>query len=439
MAEESALSLLQSLPPSSLPADQPSDREPGEIATAYKSGLKTVHSMQAGEVCDLLGVDPREGLSTAQADERLNKYSRNELCPIQLNLLGVEDWGRQRYSRDVYVLRDRRFVAINPARIVVGDVVYVGEGQDVPADMRILHASSAQKTSYSLDSNGDWQAAATTAATFLDGTMPCDVPPFRAGNESTKNQAFDKASNIAFRSSTVIAGGLVGLVFATGAQCLVSKLRAPTLKVSPAPKLPRGLDKKKTAKVAAKIATLGLHPKAFENFGAICGTRSMTVIIAVTASLYKELNSALAKIVAMRFRVVLLFSGDVTSDQIRQLPNTAVGKPIDLATIHNFDDASILAESIHRASSESALLAYCNPASMKDVVIAADDKFREPVVMFSNSVRDVLALDRATLGVCDYDAPAHVVQACDAVLGPGGLSRLALYLKVLKESTEVFN
>lgn len=182
MAEESALSLLQSLPPSSLPADRPSDREPGEIATAYKSGLKTVHSMQAGEVCDLLGVDPREGLSTVQADERLNKYKSNQLCPVQLNLLGVEEWGRQRYSRDALVLRDRRFVPINPARIVVGDVVFVGTGQDVPADMRILHASTSQASTYSLDGTGDWRAATSATATFIDGTMPCDVPPFRAGS-----------------------------------------------------------------------------------------------------------------------------------------------------------------------------------------------------------------------------------------------------------------
>ena len=182
MAEGNALGLLESLPPSSLPADQPSGREPGEIATAYKSGLKTVHSMQAGEVCDLLGVDPREGLSTVQADERLNKYKRNELCPVQLNLLGVEDWGRQRYSRDALVLRDRRFVAINPARIVVGDVVYVGNGQDVPADMRILHASVSETATYSLDGTGDWQATTTTTTTFIDSTMPCDVPPFRAGS-----------------------------------------------------------------------------------------------------------------------------------------------------------------------------------------------------------------------------------------------------------------
>ena len=56
------------------------------------------------------------------------------------------------------------------------------------------------------------------------------------------------------------------------------------------------------------------------------------------------------------------------------------------------------------------MLAYCSPASMKNVVIAVDDKFREPVVMFSNSVHDVMALDRATLGVCDYVAPPHTLQ-----------------------------
>eukprot|EP00730_Choanoeca_flexa_P003764 TRINITY_DN11493_c0_g1_i4.p2 TRINITY_DN11493_c0_g1~~TRINITY_DN11493_c0_g1_i4.p2 ORF type:complete len:441 (+),score=89.91 TRINITY_DN11493_c0_g1_i4:81-1403(+) len=439
MAEDQGLSLLEKLPPSSLPAEKPGDREPDEVATAYKSGLKTVHSMQGGEVCELLAVDPRQGLPNSTADARLQRYARNELSDVELSVVQVKEWARQRYSRPCHVMRDGIFADVNPARLVVGDIVYVGQGQDVPADMRILNVATEPASYYTLDTTGDWQAKTMARSTFVDATLPCDMPPFKAGSEPTKNQAFDKANNVAFRGSHVLSGGLVGLVFATGSQCLISKLKKSTFKPYTTPKLPRGLDKKKTAKIAQKIDALGLHPKSYECFGPLCGCRCMTVIYSVTPSVYKQLGTSLPKIIAQRFRVILLFSGEVTSDQVRQLPNTAIGKPIDLSTIHNFDDASTMRENIHRASSESAVLAYCSDQSMKDVIIAAEEKFAEPVVLYSHSATDTLALERATLSICSYLAPAQVLQASDAYLGPGGLSRLALYLKVLKESTEASN
>lgn len=92
--------------------------------------------------------------------------------------------------------------------------------------------------------------------------------------------------------------------------------------------------------------------------------------------------------------------------------------------------------------------------------------------MFTDNIADRMALERADLGCCMYTATGGLLQVCahvsyvdhdsgsqtkslamthrprpchfpsqatHAVLGSHGLERLVLYLKVLKESTEIFS
>jgi hypothetical protein len=111
-----------------------------------------------------------------------------------------------------------------------------------------------------------------------------------------------------------------------GAGCLIARIKTPPLKAFVAPRLPRGVDKKKvaprlqgsmgcggatpkrrchgaacvlspqTAKVAEKLAGLGLHVKQYEQIGAICGVRSMTVVISVTKAILDQVNRAFPKV-----------------------------------------------------------------------------------------------------------------------------------------------
>jgi Bardet-Biedl syndrome 7 protein len=243
---ERAKALVKDLPATSLPAERPSGTEPKEVATAYKNGLRTVHTMQAGEACDLLGVDPRKGLASHSAAERFKKYGGNSLSQLQLSLLGESAWAERRYEAPVWVYRDAAFLEVAPIDLVVGDIIYVEEGQDIPADLRILRAELSRRERFRVDRNGSWEPYMEDVSTVVDPAIPSGAEPFNAqaggaplcfprnpthtralyfylwgggtrSADATRNDSFDSANNIAFRGSFVASGALLGLVFAAGA------------------------------------------------------------------------------------------------------------------------------------------------------------------------------------------------------------------------------
>ena len=108
-----------------------------------------------------------------------------------------------------------------------------------------------------------------------------------------------------------------------------------------------------------------------------------------------------------------------------QLPNLAVGRALPLDKVYDFNSAKVVNEFMDSARHESALLGYCTGTNVKDVLIAASEKFDpEPVVFFSNNAQDAEALGRATLGIASFAAPPAAVQVWQvAAAPPAGVRR----------------
>ena len=136
-----ALALVKALPGSSVPTRTPA-AEPADVAKAYKAALGTAHLLTAGELCERLGVDPRTGLAFGEAAARVEKYGQNSAGACEAVLAGTEAWASQRHLQTVTVLRSNEAIGVTPNTLVVGDIVYLEEGEHVPADLRILAAET---------------------------------------------------------------------------------------------------------------------------------------------------------------------------------------------------------------------------------------------------------------------------------------------------------
>lgn len=132
-----ALALVAALPGSSVPSRPPA-AEPADVSKAYKAALGTAHLLTAGELCERLGVDPRQGLGFGEAAARVEKYGQNSAGSAEAVLAGTEAWASQRHLQAVTVLRGGQAISVTPNTLVVGDVVYLEEAEHVPADLRIL-------------------------------------------------------------------------------------------------------------------------------------------------------------------------------------------------------------------------------------------------------------------------------------------------------------
>lgn len=180
MSTDNKSKLLHELPATSLPAEEHGGgNEPAAVETAYKAGIKTTHTMTAGEVCDLLGVDPRKGLSAATAAARLDKYGKNTKAKLYAFMLDNEEMTQKRVGRTVSVLRDGLFRSCRAEELVVGDVICLQAGEEVPADSRIL-LSTQSVTQHHVLSAGQWINRQVKVTTLVDATVPCDHEPFHA-------------------------------------------------------------------------------------------------------------------------------------------------------------------------------------------------------------------------------------------------------------------
>lgn len=100
--------------------------------------------------------------------------------------------------RAAHVIRDGRLQDIPAAELVIGDLVYISTGDQVPADIRILFTSECKVELSSLTG----ESAPVTLALV------------------TKEAKMEQAKNVAFNTSKVVEGEAIGVVFATGKSCL---------------------------------------------------------------------------------------------------------------------------------------------------------------------------------------------------------------------------
>ncbi|KAG8215444.1 hypothetical protein J3R82DRAFT_9058 [Butyriboletus roseoflavus] len=112
---------------------------------------------------------------------------------------------RSLIAEDASVIRDGKELLIPATEIVVGDVVLLGAGDRVPADLRIVQASSDLRFDRSL---------LTGESDMIPGVLT-----------STSNNALE-TRNLALNSTFVTQGTCTGITFATGDRSIMGRLVA---------------------------------------------------------------------------------------------------------------------------------------------------------------------------------------------------------------------
>ena len=101
-----------------------------------------------------------------------------------------------------HVVREGRLQDINASQLVVGDIVKVGTGDQVPADLRLIYSNDLKVEVSSL--------------TGESLPITCSVV--------SKEERIEEAKNITFNSSQCLEGEAIGVVYATGDRTLIGKI-----------------------------------------------------------------------------------------------------------------------------------------------------------------------------------------------------------------------
>lgn len=101
------------------------------------------------------------------------------------------------------VIRDGREMSVPAAEIVVGDLLRIGTGDVVPADMRLI-----------------WTQDCKVETSSLTG----ESLPISCNLDSTGTEKIEQARNVCFNSSKCLEGESLGVVFATGDQTLIGQI-----------------------------------------------------------------------------------------------------------------------------------------------------------------------------------------------------------------------
>nr|WP_313898215.1 cation-transporting P-type ATPase [Nodosilinea sp. LEGE 07298] len=214
--------------------------------------MLTWHQVEGREIRQQLGVDPETGLSTQEAQARLERYGANELKgkagkhPVVLFLLQFNQpllyilliaglikallgswvnagviWGvtvinaiigfvqeskaesaiaalASSVTTDAMVRRDGQQVQVSSRDLVPGDIVLLASGDKVPADLRLLRGRTLQINESGLTG----ESVAVEKQPNLD-TLPADTP-------------LAERHNMAYAGSFVTFGQGEGIVVATG-------------------------------------------------------------------------------------------------------------------------------------------------------------------------------------------------------------------------------
>ena len=76
----------------------------------------------------------------------------------------------------------------------------------------------------------------------------------------------------------------------------IASMRATLFTPPPVQRLPRGVDKKKVAKLAAKLRVLGASAKQPDVLVPLCGVNGMTVVFSVTPANLSLANAAIKRV-----------------------------------------------------------------------------------------------------------------------------------------------
>ncbi|GAB1194094.1 hypothetical protein APSETT444_003335 [Aspergillus pseudonomiae] len=205
------------------------------------------HILNTDRLSQQLNVDCRYGLSSSAAAQRLERDGKNVIAHhrenylkkilglamailviivivLQASFSAFQDWSTKHVMNSILnllpsealVLRDGKQTRVPSTELVVGDIVYVGIGNKVPADMRLFESSG--------DVRFD-RAVLTGESDEIDGAI-----------DATDNN-FLETRNIAFMGTNVTNGNAVGMVVLTGSRSVMGRIAKMTAGVKEKPTL----------------------------------------------------------------------------------------------------------------------------------------------------------------------------------------------------------
>jgi len=188
------------------------------------------------------------------------------------------------------ILRDGRRLDVLAEELVVGDVVLLNAGRQVPADVRLIRASDLSINEAAL--TGEW------------------VPVPKHTDVLAEDLSLAQRKNMAFRGTTVVSGKGLGLVVATGDETEVGAL-AQELQNDTRDKTPLEKNMEKIAHLILFIVIL--FAAAITMFGVLRGepiSDMVLIAIAIAVSAIPEgLPAAVTASLAIGMERILKFGG----------------------------------------------------------------------------------------------------------------------------------
>ena len=154
------------------------------------------------------------GLTTEEAKKAREKHGLNSvppplsapawlccLLPCLLSTQQMKDYN-DAVPEYAMVMRNKKWMKMDSASVVPGDVIRVEAGERIAADMRVIESMGCtMETSY-----------------VHEGVNPLSCDPYTPG------ATYLESPNMAFLGYLVIAGTCTGVVVATGASTVIGKL-----------------------------------------------------------------------------------------------------------------------------------------------------------------------------------------------------------------------
>lgn len=106
------------------------------------------------------------------------------------------------------------------------------------------------------------------------------------------------ANNVALRGCTVLSGRLVGVIMATGGGCR-SSLPKPHTKLYNTFRFSRSVDRKKVLRLCEQLESVGLAVQQTDSITPLCNTKTMYIVLSVTAKHIPHLNTLLPQVCSL--------------------------------------------------------------------------------------------------------------------------------------------
>jgi sodium/potassium-transporting ATPase subunit alpha len=143
---------------------------------------------------------------------------------LQASFSAFQDWSTKRVMNSILdllpaeamVLRDEKLTHLSATELVAGDIVHIGMGNKVPADMRLLQSSG--------DVRFD-RAILTGESDEVEGAIECTEANFL------------ETRNIALMGTGVTNGNAIGIVVLTGSRSVMGRIATMTTSVKQKPTL----------------------------------------------------------------------------------------------------------------------------------------------------------------------------------------------------------